>query len=76
MDLHELVTQYLTKLETITDLVDIKPALQDEDDTLMSCYGAVAKSSIVLTKMTQEYQQEADYSRQLNAELKVKHLMR
>ena len=71
MELQEVIKDYLTKLHTVTDLVDIKPALQDEDDTLIAEYGNLAKSSIFLATVVREFKEETDKSQELTTELQV-----
>lgn len=72
MELRELFEGYLTKLNTLNDLVDVKAAFEDEHDTLIGEYGNLARTSVSLASKLKEYKDEGIKSQELTNEIKVR----
>ena len=76
MELQDLVSGYVTKLNTLVSLIDLQPALLDEDDTLIAEYGTLAKTSVLLSDMLRKYKEEVERSKEITSELQVYHWLR
>ena len=71
MELQELLQDYLTRLKSLNDLVDLKPALEDEDDVLISKYSEFAKESVCLVALCNEFKKEKSRAEAVVSEVQV-----
>lgn len=72
MELQELLQDYLTKLNSLKDLVDLKPALEDEDDVLITNYSEFAKESVTLVSLCKEFKKEKTRAEAVVDEVQVR----
>lgn len=67
-----LLKKYVEKISAFKDLVDMKPALADEDDYLMTnYYSELAKESVCLARLAKEFQDEQLRTQCISAEMQV-----
>lgn len=71
MEIQELLQSYLIKLNSLKDLVDIKPALEDEEDVLVNNYALLAKESVCLASLSKEFQEEKLRTESVTGDIQV-----
>lgn len=66
-----LLDEYVSRVETLIDLVNIKPILEDEDDIQVPVYSDIAKAAVHLANMCRESKTQLAKSREHHKELQV-----